>query len=467
MEKQPIKHKASGGITIHHFIHEQPPKYALFYNSMKKITSANFGDVFMCNHIPTSSLRCIKVYQKEKLKNINQNTFEEEIQLLTRLDHPNIMKIYEYFQDEANFYLVTEYLSGGELFDFIIKYRNFDEETVCKIMGQIMGAVNYLHRNNILHRDLKPENVMLAIGGDINSIKIIDFGTSKIFKKDDKLTAPIGTCFYMAPEMLKRSYNELIDIWACGVIAYILLVGYPPFNGHNDHEIFTNIVQKPVIFDRDDWRNITPGAINLIMRMLEKNPEERISLDHIFQHNWFKRNFKTLKLDHTIVLKRLKGFTQLSKLENAVRMYIVQFYDIEKDKERLTEFFIEADVNHDGMLDKRELTSICKKVGIGLDIDEFISLADVNLDGNINYSEFLMTAVNFKTQTNIKLLKEIFDAIDLDHSGFISKVEMARFINVGEEEDITSEMFKEADKDNNGKITFEEFLASLINIYKP
>ena len=126
----------TGGITIHHFIHEQSPLYSKYYNDMKKIAVANFGDVYICNHVPTNTKRCIKAYHKEKLVNITQNTFQEEIDLLSRLDHPNIMKVYEYFQDEQNFYLVTEYLSGGELFDYIFENKNFTEKMSAKLWNR-------------------------------------------------------------------------------------------------------------------------------------------------------------------------------------------------------------------------------------------------------------------------------------------------------------------------------------------
>lgn len=306
---------------------------------------------------------------------------------------------------------------------------------------------------------------MLGVKGDINTIKIIDFGTSKVFQKGDKLTQPIGTCYYMAPEMLKRQYDERIDIWACGIIMYILLVGYPPFNGNDDVEIFKNILHAPVIFDKDDWKDITPGAINLLMNLLDKNPDNRIAIDEIFKHNWFRRNFELIPINYTKVLDRLKRFTKVTKLENAVRMYMIQYYDIAKDKERLNAFFKAADQNHDGMLDRDELVAVCKKMGHGLDVENFIKIADVNLDGQVNYSEFLMAAVNFKKRTTLNEIKKIFDTIDIDGSGSISRAEMSRFINLTEGDKILCQLFNEIDADNNGVISFAEFMEGLKNIF--
>ena len=455
------------GITKSHFICEKPKALSNNYTNVKKIATANFGDLYSVFHVPSQSTRCLKTYDKEKLKSTNQNQFEEEINLIRTLDHPNIFKIYEFFQDSKMFYLVSEYLQGGELFGFITTHKNFSEKTVCTIMEQVLSAVNYLHLHGVLHRDLKPENIMLAEKDNINSIKLIDFGTSKYFDKDQKLTAPIGTCYYMAPEMIKRNYDERIDIWACGIIMYILLVGYPPFNGQTDLDIFKSIIHRPLIFDRDDWKDITPGAINLLMGMLEKDPDCRIDLQSIFKHNWFKRNFKIKALNNSrTVLKRLKKFSSNTKLENAIRIFLIQCYDLNNEKEQLLQFFKEADKNHDGMLDPEEIKYICEKCKFDLNVSDFIKSADVNCDGNINYSEFLMAAVNFKKQNGKQLVIDLFKSIDEDNSGYINREELSKFLNLDYNDPLITELFEEADINKDNKLTMDEFLSDLVNLYK-
>lgn len=124
--------------------------------------------------------------------------------ILKTLDHPNIFKIFEFYQDKNNFYLITEYLEGGELFDYISQRKTMNEEVVMLIMDQLISAVHYLHKKSIVHRDLKPENLMLATKGDPNLIKLIDFGTSKKFNKGEIFKVPLGTCYYVAPEVIRR-----------------------------------------------------------------------------------------------------------------------------------------------------------------------------------------------------------------------------------------------------------------------
>lgn len=157
-----------------------------------------------------------------------------EINILRELDHPNIVKMYEFFEDEKRYYIVTEICKGGELFDEIIARGKFTEKDAAVLMKQVLSCVNYCHKNHIVHRDLKPENILLEQNKDFDQIKIIDFGTSLLFDSAKSLDEKLGTPYYIAPEVLNKKYNEKCDIWSCGVIVYILLSGMPPFNGQSD-----------------------------------------------------------------------------------------------------------------------------------------------------------------------------------------------------------------------------------------
>jgi calcium-dependent protein kinase len=171
----------------------------------------------------------------------NFQTIINEINLLKSLDHPNIMKIYEYFADEQQFYIVSEYCEGGELFDFIQSRGTMNETIIANIFHQIMSALLYCHNHQIIHRDIKPENLLLKqlIESDDSDfdIKLIDFGASLQIDSKKKANQVVGTPYYVAPEVLMGSYDSKCDIWSAGVILYIMLCGYPPFYGDNDDEI--------------------------------------------------------------------------------------------------------------------------------------------------------------------------------------------------------------------------------------
>ena len=164
-----------------------------------------------------------------------------EITTLRGLDHPNIVKIYEYFEDEKRFYIVTDHIEGGELFDEIIDRGKFSEKEAAIVMKQLLSSIAYCHSHNIMHRDLKPENVLLEKSKEFDQIKVIDFGTALRYKPGQSFKETIGTPYYIAPEVLNHNYGKECDIWSLGVMAYIILSGVPPFNGATDAEIMSAI----------------------------------------------------------------------------------------------------------------------------------------------------------------------------------------------------------------------------------
>ena len=153
------------------------------------------------------------------------------------MDHQNIVKLYEVYEDDVNFYLIMDLLKGGELFDEIVKRSKFSENDAAEIMYQVFSSVNYLHKKGFVHRDLKPENICLD---NDQSIKLIDFGTARKFTQGKKLRQVIGTPFYMAPEIFnEKKYNEKADMWSLGIIMYILLTGKAPYFGNDDEKIIS------------------------------------------------------------------------------------------------------------------------------------------------------------------------------------------------------------------------------------
>jgi calcium-dependent protein kinase len=197
-----------------------------------------YGKVYSCIHKETGSERVVKVIEKFLLNDDDMKMIVDETNILRSLDHPNIVKMHEFFEDINRFYIITEISKGGELFDEIIRRKQFTENDAAIIMKHIFHCVNYCHTNHIVHRDLKPENIMLEENKDFSQIKIIDFGFSRHFESDEIIHEKKGTPYYIAPEVINGQYNEKCDIWSCGVILYIILSGNPPFNGKNNKEIF-------------------------------------------------------------------------------------------------------------------------------------------------------------------------------------------------------------------------------------
>ena len=203
-----------------------------------KLGKGSFGNVYKVKHKITGEIRAMKI-----IKNPNKNDncrkkidkkLLNEIQVLRTLEHPNIIKIFEYFIDEKCHYIVSELIAGGELYETIVKFRKFNEKKAAYILKQILSALNYLHSRSIVHRDIKPENILVQQfdknkNSDELNIKLIDFGASNFFKENEILTLKVGSPYYIAPEVLNKSYNEKCDIWSSGVVLYVMLTGSFPF----------------------------------------------------------------------------------------------------------------------------------------------------------------------------------------------------------------------------------------------
>lgn len=208
-----------------------------------------------------------------------------------------------------------------------------------------------------LFRDLKPENILLEANKDFDQIKIIDFGTSLTFDPEKKLDEKLGTPYYIAPEVLKKSYNEKCDIWSCGVILYILLSGTPPFNGSNDNAIMQKVKSGKYSMSGSEWDSISDNAKDLIKKMLTYEHDKRISAEDCLKHKWITE-MSDSKVDMTVAqgaMSNLKGFKAEQKLKQATFAYIASQLLSKPEKEKLSKIFKDIDVNGDGKLSKEEI----------------------------------------------------------------------------------------------------------------
>merc|ERR1719359_1942752 len=237
------------------------------------------------------------------------------------MDHPNIIKLYESFEDRKNIYLVMELCSGGELFDRIIDSGHFTEVQAAILMQQIFRAMYYMHENSVCHRDLKPENFLFVNKDPIEKslLKIIDFGLSCKFSPDQVLTTKAGTPYYVAPQVLAGKYDQLSDLWSCGVIMYVILCGYPPFYGETDADVLTKVRLGNFTFNAADWKNVSEDAKNLIRMLLKMSPKDRYTAEQALNHVWVRNKAPKAAgvAISTSLVDNLKGFRSQNKLKKA------------------------------------------------------------------------------------------------------------------------------------------------------
>ena len=446
---------------------------ANYYSIVKDLGHGSYGQVKKVKHKQLGEIRAMKITNKKS------DSSKYEIEILRKISHPNITNIFEIFADSKKYYVIMEFLEGGELFEAITSIGSFTEASACKVMKQILSAVYYLHSNRIVHRDLKPENIMLTQkpkNGNYQ-IKLIDFGTAKIFKPGKKMNKFIGTSYYIAPEVLKERYDEKCDVWSCGVILFILLCGYPPFNGNTNVDIFHAIQNQNPIFGGEEWEDITPEAKELIKLMLKKNPSERLTAEMCLRHKWFKmlndmdrnkqhnKNFKQIQLN---AIAHMSQFVNENRFKQAVLQFISTQFNIQKEEGDLRDLFKSMDVSGTGQLTKDEFSQKLIELygendGKEMASNIFNSL-DLDGSGKISYDEFLSAMISSKKVVTEERLEKAFKMFDKDNSGKLSVKEIKNVF--GGTEAQWKQVIDEVDLNNDGEVDFGEFKIMMINMNK-
>lgn len=256
-----------------------------------------------------------------------------------------------------------EYCSGGDLYDYIKRQKNFSEKKAANIITQLFSAINHLHTRKIVHRDLKPENIVfIETATNEIFIKLIDFGTS-IFIKNEPLTQELGTIYYIAPEVFLNNYNEKSDIWSAGIILYTMLCGHPPFRGRKEQEIKHKIMNSKVEYPSKEWSGVSKEAIDFIKQLLEFEPEKRPSAEKALNNPWLINLIKNKNADDNTltndIIANLTKFESSISLQKATLAFIANQISSAEEIKAIKEEFDKIDKNKDGILTKDELIE-CK-----------------------------------------------------------------------------------------------------------
>ncbi|CAG9333526.1 unnamed protein product [Blepharisma stoltei] len=435
------------------------------YQSGRTLGKGAFGEVRFCTHKKTSARRAVKIFKKSDF--FEENYMQRllgEIEILKFLDHPNIIRAYEFFEDSEEFYIVMEHCRGGELFEALVKWKRFKESDAAMIMKQLFSCLSYMHSKNIAHRDLKLENILFDEKSEGLGIKLIDFGAAGYFSKNQELTGSFGTPYYIAPEVLVGGYTEKCDLWSAGVIMYILLTGKPPFDGTTEEEILNSIKQMKYNSNSTEaFQKLSEEAKDLINRLL--TPEkDRINARDALEHDWIKNNFSEPPTADDIMRTswgNLSGFKTGNKIKEAIITFIITQLASSQDIKSARETFKKLDENGDGKLSRGELEKGFKMLnGYTPELLDRI-MKEVNTDKNgcIGYTDFLKAATDMKKLATATNLQNTFDAFDKDGSGKISADELKWALqgeNI-EDLDIWNELIYQVDQNGDGEIDLKEF----------
>ena len=401
------------------------------YDIIKEIGSGGFSRCLLVKNKLTKQSYACKELAKKSLS--DYDGLMREVNLMIKLDHPNIIKLYEYYETEKHIYLIMELCTGGELFDRIVQNTEngiqFTEKQAASLFRQMMSAINYCHKNGIVHRDLKPENLLYLNKNENSPIKVIDFGMSKRFTHEKFMNEKVGTAYYISPEILQGKYDEKCDIWSAGVILYIIICGYPCFNGEDDDEIFAAIQKGKIQFPSPEWDDISEDAKNLIKKMCCP-PEKRLTAEQVLQEVWVKDNAPNSSKTVAIPLKKdgFIAYANSNKLRKAVLTYIASRLS-EDEIKKIKEMFQRIDVDNDGKLSLEEMKKVFSKGDIKIEFNE-----------------------------------EIFNQIDTDKSGKISRSEIEKVLKLGVNSKEIDAIMAKHDTNKDGEIDFKEFLEMMKEI---
>eukprot|EP00026_Physarum_polycephalum_P010832 Phypoly_transcript_11013.p1 GENE.Phypoly_transcript_11013~~Phypoly_transcript_11013.p1 ORF type:complete len:299 (+),score=64.39 Phypoly_transcript_11013:159-1055(+) len=257
------------------------------YEFKSELGRGAFSIVYLAVNKATSQHYAVKVINKKDLGKDYEKNLKMEVDILKKVNHPNIIALKELFDTPDKLYLIMELVTGGELFDKIVEKGSYTEDEASQLVRKIVSAVDYLHNLGIVHRDLKPENLLLKRADNDLEIAIADFGLSKIVGQQMMMQTACGTPSYVAPEVLNASgYGKEVDMWSIGVITYILLCGFPPFYGDTVPEIFEQIMEANFDYPEEYWGSVTKEAKDFINKLLVVDSDKRMSAVDALRHPW-------------------------------------------------------------------------------------------------------------------------------------------------------------------------------------
>ena len=418
---------------------------------------------FAIKSIPMKNLSC------------NINDFIKEVDIISTLDHPNIIKFYETFHDDYFFHIVMELCKGKEIIHQMGNYGFIEEKKVTYIIFKVLLAIAHCHNRGVTHRDLKPENILFDSMKKDAEIKILDFGLSRKYDKEQKMHSILGTPYYVAPEVLKGEYDEKCDIWSIGAMTYLMLCGEPPFNGNSNNEIFKKIVKENIKFKSLLWKNISNNAKDFVKICLSKNSNKRPSAQEALNHIWFSNvkneihNNKNIKKE---ILLNIKDFNINYEFKQMVLKYLINNKLSYEEKKVFKDAFYALDFNHNGFIIESDLKKAFDLFNINIDekqINHLFNILPENKNLGLGFIEFIMAGNDKKSIFTEENLEDAFNYFDINKTGDIEFDNLnsallrmgKKYINSNDINSIIDEVMsniKKNDKEKCHKISKDDFM---------
>ncbi|KAD6453364.1 hypothetical protein R6Q59_015244 [Mikania micrantha] len=440
------------------------------YSLGQVLGSDQFGVTYLCTDLETGEKSACKSILKRNLRTpMDIEDVRREIEIMKHLPrHSNIVALKDTYEDNDAVHIVMELCEGEELFDRILDRGHYTERAAAKIMRTIVEVVQIFHIHGVMHRDLKPENFLFANMKENAAMKLIDFGLSVSFKPGERFSEIVGSCFYMAPEVLKRNYGPEVDIWSAGVIMYILLCGYPPFWADTEVGICREILCSTINFNIDPWPRVSSNAKDLVKKMLNPDPKRRLTAQQVLEHPWLfnGKAVPNVAFDEA-VWSRLGQYTVMNKLKK-LALRVIAEHLLMDEVAGTKEVFDMMDTRKKGKINILQLRNGLQKLGQfpnDEDLQLLIESVDLDGDGALNYSEFEAVNVHLKRMANDAHIRKAFCFFDINRSGYIEVQELcyvlSHEVNLKGLERAIRAIMVEVDTDKDGRISYAEFAAMM------
>ena len=420
-------------------------------------------------YLHTRQLCVIRLMPKASVRSVGLTKLKNEMNVLSRMDHPNILQTYEVLEDNTHYYVVSESYIAGE-FERVVKQR-VSEKTAASIIEQILSALCYCHMQGVAHRNIRLETLVLQAKPDDRedlTVKVTGFNEATFFSNEEVMNIAVGSCYFIAPEVLKRSYTEKCDIWSCGVLAYFLLSGRYPFVGANPATVFERVASAPVTFPEEHWEEVSNCAQEFVASLLQRDPADRPSALVALSHTWISaHSHKVSPVSGQVrrSLGNMLGFQATAALKQAVMTFIVNRILDKTELRALRDSFKALDLNGDGQISEAELTTglgrILPKLQAEAEAKRVLLVADGNQNGVLDYSEFIVSAFPEEKLLDINNLRMAFDSFDKDASGKIALSELKDTMIVKgarDESEVWEQLMAQMDSSGDGEIDFNEFV---------
>mmetsp|Transcript_80667 Transcript_80667/g.207690 ORF Transcript_80667/g.207690 Transcript_80667/m.207690 type:complete len:530 (-) Transcript_80667:243-1832(-) len=470
------KLKQEGAIRRSHLVLEHPQNVADAYEIAEPALGDGRRAPLLLGRCKVTG-RCRAIRDISKVHHKNPKALKQEVALMKDMDHPNIIRLFEVFEDHTRHTLVMEVCEGGTLFDRIAEVGHFDERDAAGVVRDVLRAVFYMHKRDIVHRDLKPESFMLQSPGPLagNSLKLVDFGTARSATETTILSTRIGMPFYFAPEVWKGRYTRKCDIWSCGAVAYALLCGSPPFTGASDGEVLEKVRRGVLTFKEPAWQGASDKAQTFVCQLMRTNARERHDAKQALSHEWISEcapkgpelvPFSEKEKIHFVGSWR--SYRRANKLKRAALHVIAHQLDCVETRS-LRDNFIALDTDGDGHLTCEQLRDPLVMAGLiesDEDLQEVMDAVDTDGSGALDYTEFIAASIDGCGAINRDVCWTAFSLFDRDGDGQISAAELAQVLDGGKLKKTSTDMMRHLDSNNDGNIDFREFL-QMMDVHEP